>query len=416
MKTSKVLSAFPYYGGKSRMSPLICSLLDYDNTNIYIEPYGGGCRTLLSKPKHDCEMYNDFSHGLCTFMEVMSNEEKTEELIFMLNEEPPNREKFEEQVFMRMEHEDRLNTMTNEKLKRLAHRSYIKHGLKIFRDLKRSIIAENYKEIVEYLDEITNKLLFMEFMDADEAEQYMKLKERYKNFWELIEEEYTETLKVVEQSFEIEWEKKFGTDKKGIQALYKNSREDFIKTTMQDMVHSYTDDILTSIEWEEGIRDVDIAYMIFQLYYCSRDGMGVAWGDEKNRNIKSYYKAVANLRNVSQRLRDVHISQVDAMFLVEQYRKCKNVMMYLDPSYLKPDYTSKNLGKVYKMSYGYEEHKRLLEVITKKDTEAKILISNYDADIYNEYLFDWDKRYYKTYTSVGGRQGNRRLEVLWKNY
>ncbi len=46
----KTLSAFNYYGGKARMAPLICDLLDYDTTDIYIEPFGGGARTLLNKP------------------------------------------------------------------------------------------------------------------------------------------------------------------------------------------------------------------------------------------------------------------------------------------------------------------------------------------------------------------------------
>ena len=64
MKTAKkVLSPFPYYGGKARMCGRICSLLDYDTTELYIEPFGGGCRTLLNKRRHAEEIYNDFSYG-----------------------------------------------------------------------------------------------------------------------------------------------------------------------------------------------------------------------------------------------------------------------------------------------------------------------------------------------------------------
>ena len=144
--------------------------------------------------------------------------------------------------------------------------------------------------------------------------------------------------------------------------------------------------------------------------------MGVVWSEEKNRNIELYYKAVRNLRNVSERMREVVITQCDALDLVRQYRKNENVMLYLDPSYLKPEDEKQNLGKIYRMSYDYEAHEKLLREITAPETNAKILISNYDVELYNTYLCDWDKTYYKTFTGVGSKKGNRRLEVLWKNY
>lgn len=116
------------------------------------------------------------------------------------------------------------------------------------------------------------------------------------------------------------------------------------------------------------------------------------------------------------------VEAMDAMALISYYRKNEDVMMYLDPSYLKPDDEHKNLGSVYTRSYGYKEHEELLREITKPDTKAKILISNYDVKLYNNYLCDWDKIYYETSTSVGSwktngnRKTNKRTEVLWKNY
>ena len=89
--------------------------------------------------------------------------------------------------------------------------------------------------------------------------------------------------------------------------------------------------------------------------------------------------------------------------------------MYLDPSYLDPE-EEKNLGEVYHTSYNYQMHEQLLREITSIDTQAKILISNYDVPLYNQYLCNWQRIEYETYTSVGSRKGNRRLEVLWKNY
>ena len=48
----KLLSPFGFYGGKSKMAVTICSMIDYNNTDIYIEPFGGACRVLLNKKPH----------------------------------------------------------------------------------------------------------------------------------------------------------------------------------------------------------------------------------------------------------------------------------------------------------------------------------------------------------------------------
>ena len=79
--------------------------------------------------------------------------------------------------------------------------------------------------------------------------------------------------------------------------------------------------------------------------------MGTVWSNEKNQNPNAYIRAVKNLRNIHQRMKDVMITQVDALMLIRQYKEYENVMLYLDPSYLKPEDESKNLGTIYKMSY-----------------------------------------------------------------
>lgn len=67
---NRVLSPFSFYGGKAKMSSLIVDMLDYNNTDIYIEPFGGACRVLLNKPRHREEIYNDFGAGLYSFFHV----------------------------------------------------------------------------------------------------------------------------------------------------------------------------------------------------------------------------------------------------------------------------------------------------------------------------------------------------------
>jgi site-specific DNA-adenine methylase len=51
------LGVVPYYGGKRKMARFISELLDYDTTDCYIEPFGGGGSVLLNKPRHIYEVY-----------------------------------------------------------------------------------------------------------------------------------------------------------------------------------------------------------------------------------------------------------------------------------------------------------------------------------------------------------------------
>lgn len=412
----EILSAFPYYGGKARMNGLICSLLDYDNTDVYIECFGGGCRTLMNKKRHLQEVYNDFGYGLTTFMGVMADELKTDMLIEMLYDSPPNKEQFQELVLERMEAEDRLNTATDEQVKSLAVEGYKEYKHQLFKELGKAVREEKYGDVIETIDKIlNNEVIVLGALVRQQYEHYLRL---YKDYWELVGEKYNIELENAKKAFEIAWNDSVDMESgaETVKKIYQSNMEIFARDWATNKVHESTNDLLATNEKGGIISDVEMAFIIFQLYYASRDGMGVAWSDEKNANVKNYYNAVRNLRNVSDRIKDVVILQVDALDLVEKYRTYKGAMIYLDPSYLKPDDEYKNLGGIYRRSYGYEEHEKLLRVITKSDTRAKILISNYDVELYNTYLSDWGKTYYKTFTGVGSKKGNRRTEVLWKNY
>ena len=415
---SKVLSPFPYYGGKAKMSPVICSMLDYNNTQLYVEPFGGGCRTLLNKKPHQAEIYNDYGYGLVTFMSVMADADKTEELVERLLAEEPSKESFNRLVIERMQIEDRLNVSTNAELASLALECSRKYNHIFFKQLGSAVRKERYDIIIDTIKEILNCNAFvLEAVEWLQFEHYSKL---YEQYWKLVKTTYNRVYKKAIKDFEKVWPTivSMQNPTKNIQKLYEKHKEQYARECALAAIHDYTSDVLNSNEKGTSVRDVDVAFNIFQLYYCSRDGMGTAWSDYKNQKIELYYKAVRNLRKVSERMRDVTIMEVDALDLVRLYRQYENVMLYLDPSYLKPEDEWKNLGTVYRMSYGYEDHEKLLSEITKPDTHAKILISNYDVDLYNRYLCgsDWKKTYYSTFTSVGGKSGNRRIEVLWQNY
>ena len=417
---NKVLSPFPYYGGKARMSGLICSMLDYENTQLYIEPYGGGCRTLLNKKPHEVEMYNDFGYGLTTFFEVMTNEEKTEKLIDKLLEEPPTKESFDYLVIKRMSTEDRLNTDSNARLSSLASESYKNTAVVFFRQLRSALNQENYENIIMLLETILGSQFILSKLSPLEKDLYQYYYDLYVSFWDKVKDTRDSAIQEAVEEFDDVWLNHLNClmPEKGtkVNELYEKSKKQYVDDMAIASVYSFSDDILISNELGQNIKEIDLAFMIFQLYYSSRDGMGTIWSNEKNADPKAYVRAVENLRNIHNRMKDVMITQVDALMLIRQYKQYGNVMMYLDPSYLKPEDESKNLGTIYKMSYDRQQHEKLLREITTPDVKAKILISNYDVDLYNKYLCDWDKKYYKTFTGVGSKKGNRRLEVLWKNY
>ena len=413
----KVLSPFPYYGGKARMSNTICQMLDYANTSIYIEPFGGGARVLLNKKRHQQELYNDFGMGLSTFFKVLTNKKMTEKLIELLLRRPPDEEEFYKLLSTRIKIEDCLSDSLKNQLLYYIRKLYRKYSINEFKRLRDAICNDNYRDIIYVFEQIFKNSKLLNIIDSSEELELLQYKELYENFWDIIRDNYISEMNAAECDFRCAWNQQLifpdeGSELMDIYNIYKKS---YIKDISDSFVHSYMQDTLNVNQYDSNISDLEIAYMIFKIYYSSRDGMGLAWSEDKNKNITSYNSSVRNLRRISERMENITVTQVDALDLIRIYRKNPEVMMYLDPSYLKPN-ENKNLGQVYKMSYNYCQHEALLKEITEPDTCAKIMISNYDVEIYNRYLYNWEKRYFKTYTGVGNKKQNRRTEVIWKNY
>ena len=60
-----------------------------------MEPFGGGCRALLNKPRHKVECYNDYGEGICAVMRVMSNLDTASKFIECLGETEYSQEEFD---------------------------------------------------------------------------------------------------------------------------------------------------------------------------------------------------------------------------------------------------------------------------------------------------------------------------------
>lgn len=358
----RTLSMFAFYGGKALLAPFICDLLDYDNTSIYVEPFGGGARVLLNKPRHDKEIYNDGSASLCAFMRVMSKRDTAIELIQRL---------YDSTVFSKEQFElarDLCKKVDRSDVEKVFHQEYVCYYKKIVKLIGTFDPVRELDLAVKKIDEI----------NTDEAytiwNQFIRLSE----------------LKLGVAEYQVErplWEGK-------------------------------------------PASDVDIAVAVFVMYTQSRDGMGTNFSSVKFKTQSAYYKRIDRLYQVLDRLEGVLITNAQAELFFTEYAELftrPEVMAYCDPPYLsdieiegsavkkdKEKAASKDLGGVYRYTMDPEAHERFLKLA--QQAQCKMVISNYSNKLYDEYLRTWTRIEVPVTTSVGGKKGNKRVEVLWYNY
>ena len=80
--------------------------------------------------------------------------------------------------------------------------------------------------------------------------------------------------------------------------------------------------------------------------------------------------------------------------------------MYIDPPYL----LGVRTGKQYMHEMTDSAHEEMLKKLLS--SRAKIMISGYESEMYNDYLKDWNKY---TFNSCA-EHGKPRKEVVWINY
>ena len=82
--------------------------------------------------------------------------------------------------------------------------------------------------------------------------------------------------------------------------------------------------------------------------------------------------------------------------------------MYLDPPYLLETRSGKQ--KQYKHEMTEEGHEEMLQkAITSK---AKIMISGYASEMYDDMLTGWRRKEFRSHAEMG----SKRTEVVWMNY
>lgn len=139
------------------------------------------------------------------------------------------------------------------------------------------------------------------------------------------------------------------------------------------------------------------------------NGRKVGWkndvqGREKMYALWNWYRLPEWVVDIAERLRMVQIECRPAIEVIERFNY-ENVFQYWDPPYL--------LGtrrKQYKHEMSDAEHEDLLKTALK--STAKIMISGYESEMYNDYLKNWNKVNFQSCAEHGGT----RKEVVWMNY
>lgn len=102
----------------------------------------------------------------------------------------------------------------------------------------------------------------------------------------------------------------------------------------------------------------------------------------------------------------VQIECQDALALIERYNR-PEVLMYLDPPYVR---STRRSGRLYSNEMRDEDHQRLLDCIV--GSRAKIIISGYASDLYDNALCGWTRITMESRIT----SGETAEEVVWMNY
>ncbi len=178
----------------------------------------------------------------------------------------------------------------------------------------------------------------------------------------------------------------------------------------REMYESEFDSTKSTLYLSSFQRAAGFLVRCWQGYGFRTNGYKVGWkrdvtGREKSYALWDWYRLPGWIIEVAERLRKVQIENRPALEVIRRFNH-EGVFMYLDPPYL----LGIRNGKQYKHEMPDEEHEELLAELLQ--SKAKIMISGYDSEMYNEYLKHWNRVEMKSCAE----HGKPRTEVVWMNY
>lgn len=166
------LSAFPYVGGKTRLTGWITDHLPQHT--VYVEPFGGSAAVLLNKPRSSIEVYNDLDRDVVQFFEVVR--EQPDELAEWARRTP-----YSEELHQKWTTEFYSGERPDDPVERAGRFLFLRYtqfagkyegpsGFK--RDTPRTRVGESttWKAVPERVDEVCNRLQGVSIQNRDFAE------------------------------------------------------------------------------------------------------------------------------------------------------------------------------------------------------------------------------------------------------
>lgn len=149
---------------------------------------------------------------------------------------------------------------------------------------------------------------------------------------------------------------------------------------------------------------------MWQAHGSRNDGYKAGWkydihGRERAYSLWNWYRLPEWIIEIAERLRHVQIENRPALDVIQRFGHT-DVFMYLDPPYL---FGTRN-RKQYQCEMTDADHEELLRAILQ--SRAKIMVSGYESEMYNEYLQGWHKEHFASCAE----QGKPRQETVWMNY
>lgn len=174
-------------------------------------------------------------------------------------------------------------------------------------------------------------------------------------------------------------------------------------------------------EFPDVERAVKYYYIMNLKHTCSIK----TYGTYSVRNIfrQNHLRTFLNesfIKFIYERLENTVIECLDINKFLQKYLdKNDDAFMYLDPPYYVPEYDSSKIA--YALDFKLENHIEMLEIITKHENDIKMLISNYENEVYNKYLKNWNKYTFERKIIVNLYQHKnlnkiKKVECFYYNY
>ena len=157
-------------------------------------------------------------------------------------------------------------------------------------------------------------------------------------------------------------------------------------------------------------KALDFLITCWQGHGFRTNGYQVGWkndvhGRESMYALRNWYRLPDIILETAERLKCVQIDNRSALEVITRF-DYSDVFMYIDPPYLLKTRTAKQ----YRYEMSDAEHEEMLNVLVH--SKAKIMISGYESDLYNEMLSGWNKSTFRSNAEYGGN----RTEIVWMNY